>query len=323
MTQGSRISDAFLGVLLNRPGGDNLVWARRSHSGFNRSRSAAASFLKDVVTQRMDRVSQVCRRGPDLAALASARVLNGPKAWEVDHLYLAGWVRDRSARNPELSPELPDEVEGMLPQLLDGLVQTASEQGAERVFLRCPTESAVVDVARHAGFAPCFNETLLRGQGCPDRLNSPEDSLALRGRLTQDAFGLFQLYSSATPQLARMGLGFTLDQWWDAQEPDRGRQWVATCKDKVAGWAGRWSHAGVSGGQVLARPSTPEIIPALISAALAQPGPHLWQVPDHQEPVRRTLLQRGFQETAEITLMVKTVHARKFSRAMAAVEAQG
>ena len=99
MTQSSRISDAFLGVLLNRPGGDNLVWARRSQSGFNRSRSAAASFLKDVVTQRMDRVSQVCRRGPDLAALVSARVLNGPKAWEVDHLYLAGWVRDRSARN--------------------------------------------------------------------------------------------------------------------------------------------------------------------------------------------------------------------------------
>ena len=319
MTQGSRISDAFLGVLLNRPGGDNLVWARRSHSGFNRSRSAAASFLKDVVTQRMDRVSQVCRRGPDLAALASARVLNGPKAWEVDHLYLAGWVRDRSARNPEL----PDKAEGMLPQLLDGLVQASAQQGAEKIFLRCPTHSAVVDVARHAGFRFCVNETLLQGQGGPTRLGPPEDFIALRGRIAQDTFGLFQLYSAATPQLARMGLGFTLDQWWDAQEPDRGRQWVATCKDKVAGWAGRWSHAGVSGGQVLAHPNTPEVIPALISVALAQPGPHLWQVPDHQEPVRLTLLQQGFQETAEITLMVKTVHARKFSRAMAAVEAQG
>ena len=319
MTQGSRISDAFIGVLLNRPGGDNLVWARRSHSGFNRSRSAAASFLKDVVTQRLDRVSQVCRRGPDLAALASARVLNGPKAWEVDHLYLAGWVRDRSARNPEL----PEEAEGMLPQLLDGLVQASAQQGAERVFLRCPPESALVDAARHAGFSPCFKETLLRGQGGPARLKTPDDSLALRGRLAQDAFGLFQLYSTATPQLARMGLGFTLDQWWDAQEPDRGRQWVATCKDKVAGWAGRWSHTGVSGGQVLAHPGTPEVIPALINVALAQPGPHLWQVPEHQEPVRLALLQRGFQETTEIFLMVKTVHTRKFSRAMAAVEAQG
>ena len=319
MTQSSRISDAFLGVLLNRPGGDNLVWARRSHSGSNCSRSAAASFLKDMVTQRLDRVSQVCRRGPDLAALASARVLNGPKAWEVDHLYLSGRVRDRSAQIPELSYE----AEGMLPQMLDGLVYAASEQGAERVFLRCPTESAVVDAARHAGFTFCVKETLLHGQGGPDRLNSPEDSLTLRDRLAHDAFGLFQLYSAATPQMARMGLGFTLDQWWDAQEPDRGRQWVATGTDKVAGWAGRWSRAGVSGGQVLAHPSMPEVIPALINAALAQPGPHLWLIPEHQEPVRLTLLQRGFLETAEITLMVKTVHARKFSRAMAAVEAQG
>ena len=323
MTQGCRITDAFQGVLLNRPGGDNLVWARRIHAGFNGSRSVAASFWKGVVTQDIDRVTQVYRQGPDLAGLASARMLNGPRVWEVDHLYLAGLVQGRPARNPKLSPRLSDESGGMLPQLLDGLVQASAQRGAERVFLRCPTESALVDAAGRAGFSPCFTEILLAGRGDSARSNQPEGSMAVRDRLAHDTFGLFQLYSAATPQVVRMGMGFTLDQWRDAQEPGRGREWVATCRDKIAGWAACWCHAGVTEGKIVAHPNTPEAAAALIDVALSQPGPHLWQVPEHQAAVRLMLLQRGFLETTEIALMVKTVPARRFSRALAAVEAQG
>ena len=70
----------------------------------------------------------------------------------------------------------------------------------------------------------------------------------------------------------------------------------------------------VTEGKIVAHPNTPEAAAALIDVALSQPGPHLWQVPEHQAAVRLMLLQRGFLETTEIALMVKTVPARRFQQ---------
>ena len=314
MTQGFRISDAVLSVLLNQPKGSNLVWARHGCIGSKRTRSATAGFWKEVFTQRLDRVTRVWREGQNLAALASARALSGPRAWEVDHLYLADWDGEFLGSQARL----PDKQEDMVLQLLEGLVQECLEKGAERVFLRCPTQSAVIEAARHIGFFPQVTETVLEGRGGHEIADTP---VGLRERLPQDTYGLFQLYSAATPQQVRVGLGFTLDQWRDSQEPESARQWVVTHKDKISGWAALWSHAGTAEGEILVHPDRPEAGPELMDVALAQPGPHLWRVPAHQEMVRQRLLHRGFRETAEFAVLVKNVAARKFSHAMATVEA--
>lgn len=314
MTQGLRISDPVLSVLLNQPKGENLAWAPRSCIGHKRTRSATAGFWKDVITQRSDRVTRVLRDGQNLAALASARALNGARAWEVDHLHLAAWDGDFLGGQSGQ----PDEHEDMVLHLLDGLIQASLEKGAERVILRCPTQSAVIEAARHVGFFPYFTETLLEGQGGQETTEAP---VGLRERLPQDTHGLFQLYSAATPQQVRVGLGFTLDQWRDCQEPESARQWVLTHEDKISGWAAMWSRAGAAEAEILVHPDRPEAMPVLMDVALAQPGRLLWRVPDHQETVRRRLLLQGFQETAEFAVLVKTVAARKFNYAIGPVEA--
>ena len=321
MTQGLRISDAVLSVLLNQPKGSNLVWASRGCIGQKRTRSANAGFWKDVVTQRLDRVTRVWREGQNLAALASARSLNGPRAWEVDHLYLAGWDGDSQVGQVGQ----PGKQEDMVHQLLDDLVQASLNKGAERVILRCPIDSAVIGAARHSGFFPYLTETLLEGpgQGVVLPPESPAESPAegVRERLPQDTHGLFQLYSAATPQQVRVGMGFTLEHWRDCQGPQSARQWVLTHQDKIYGWAAVWSLAGASEAEILVHPDRPDALPVLMDVVLAQAGPLVWRVPEHQETVRRRLLLRGFQETAEFAVLVKTVAARKYSHAIAAVEA--
>ena len=145
----------------------------------------------------------------------------------------------------------------------------------------------------------------------------------VRERLPQDFFGIFQLYSSATPQPVRAGLGFTLEQWNDAQEPGDSRQWVAVQQDRITGWAGLWRRSGINRGQVLMHPVRPEIAEPLLDAALSQPGQHVWPVPEHQEGVRLRLLRRGFREGPETAVLVKNLAARKFSYVAAGVEALG
>ena len=325
MTQGLRISDAVLSVILNQPKGSNLVWASRGCIGPKRTRSANAGFWKDVVTQRLDRVTRVWREGQNLAALASARSLNGPKAWEIDRLYLADWDEGVIGDLGVAQAGRPDKQDDMVYQLLDDLVQACLDKGAERVILRCPTGSAVIGAARRTGFFPYLNETLLEGHSDQGVIDSPESHPeavgGVRERLPQDTHALFQLYSAATPQQVRAGMGFTLDHWRDCQGPQSARQWVLTHQDRICAWAAVWPRTGASEAEILVHPDRPEALPVLMDIVLAPPGPLLWRVPEHQETVRRRLLLRGFQETAEFAVLVKTVAARKYSHAIAAVEA--
>ncbi len=318
MNPALRISDALRGIVFHELKGPNLARARRgcvSPRAFGRG-FGSVSFWKDALIQHQDRVTQVWRNGARLAALGSARRLGGPKAWEIDHLYLCG---------SQTVLHLEEEI---YPALLENLVLSARERGAERVFLRCGSGSEVAIVAQRAGFFHYFNEVLFEGTGQVEgnkNFQTPggNDDTApelVRDRLPQDTHGLFQLFSAATPQQVRVGLGFTLDQWRDSQEPCRGREWVAAHSDRMTGWAALWSHGGESHGEVMIHPDHPELLPVMVGRVLAQPGRQKWLVPDYQEPTVDLLLRNGFQETAEIAILAKTVATQKFSHNIAVVE---
>ena len=308
MILGFRISDALRGIVFHELKGPNLACSRRncSHSrGFG-----SVSFWKDALIHHQDRVTKVWRDGPRLGAVGSARICGGPRAWELDHLYLCGG---------DTSLHLEEEF---YPALLDGLVQSARERGAERVFLRCTSGSGVARIAQRAGFFHYFNEIVLE-EDAPGMIlgGGVDPSPALiRERLPQDTHGLFQLFSSATPQQVRMGLGFTLDQWIDAREPRQGREWVASHDDRLTGWVAEWDRGAESLCEVMVHPDQPELLPVMLDLILAQPGTRRWLVPDYQEKTLELLLHRGFQETVEYTILAKTVAAQRFSHSMAAVE---
>ncbi len=137
----------------------------------------------------------------------------------------------------------------------------------------------------------------------------------------RDTHALFQLFSAATPHQVRVGLGFTLDQWRDAQDPLQGREWVAAHEDRVTGWATLWSHGVESHGEVMIHPDHPELLPVMVGRVLAEPGLQRWLVPDYQETTQDLLLRRGFREMAEYAILAKTVAAQEFCHSMAVVEA--
>ena len=309
-----RISDALRGIVFHELKGSNLACARRgcpSTRGFG-----SVSFWKDALIQRQDRVTQVWRDGARLGAVGSARILGGPKAWEIDHLYLCG---------SQTMLHLQEEI---YPALLDNLVQSARDRGAERVFLRCSSGSEVANIAQRAGFFHYFNEVLFEGNG-PVGISEitagdyNNGQALIRDRFPQDTHGLFQLFSAATPQRVRVGLGFTLDQWRDSQEPCQGREWVAAHADRLTGWGALWADGVGSHGEVMIHPDHRDLLPVILGRMLAQPGPKKWLVPDYQEMTKELLLRKGFRETAEYAILAKTVATQEYSHSMAAVEARG
>lgn len=319
MIQDCRISDAVMSVLLNRPGSENLVAGKGVCRDQGNPRSATTRLWIEVVTQGSNRITRVSRQGTALAALASAKELSGPGAWEVDRLYVEGW--DPYSLDP-VSGQEATAGETML-ELLDGLMQECLERGGHRVFLRCLAGSALVSALRRIGFYPFLRETLLEGnQG---RRPAPQTApdLCVRERLPQDTMGLFQLFCAATPQPVRTGLGFTLDQWLDAQQPGPSRQWIVSHRDRIAGWTGLWRRYGRHEGEVMVHPDRPEVAGLLLEIASDQPGLRLWRVPEHQESVRLRLLNQGFREGPPITVLVRTAIAQKYSYTTAAVEAWG
>ncbi len=320
-----RISDALRSIVFHELKGPNLACAKATISssqsfgsrGFRARGYEFVSFWKDALIQRQDRVTQVWKDGQRLRAAGSARMRCGAKVWEIDHLYLQ-----------KTTPGF-DFPEDDFARLLDDLVLAARERGAERVFLRCFAGSEVTQLAQRAGFFHYFNQVLLEkdvttetSDGASGGTSDASDGAEfVRERLPHDTHGLFQLFSAATPQQVRVGLGFTLEQWRDAQEPRRGQEWVSHQNDRLTGWAAAGPQRADTYGEVMIHPDHPELLPVMARLILSQPGPQKWLVPDYQEATHDLLSRKGFQETSEYAILAKTVAAREFSHSMTAVEA--
>lgn len=374
MMQTFRISDALRCILLNAPRGQN--WACPKESVGAQSRQVGMSLLlrntklwKETLAQRQDRVTLAWWDGVHLGALASAKPRAGSRVWEVDHLYLP----TNAAASMKFTPNL---------ELLEHLVQAVGQRHAERIFLRVPSGSPAIDLARRVGFFPYFEETLLERKGGEvqakdypqitqiGQINDLGESaesvdegvlpVSLEERRPEDDYGLFQLFSAATPSQVRVALGLTFDQWKDARErASRGnppiapfakggqggfllvkgglggiwskerREWVARrgvgpydhTDGKITGWLSLLPGSQAVEGEVMVHPDYPDLLAALMALALAKGGAQRWLVPDYQESVSDLLRYHSFQEVAYYTMLVKTVAARVTSHRMIPVEA--
>jgi hypothetical protein len=146
---------------------------------------------------------------------------------------------------------------------------------------------------------------------------------ALRDRLPQDDFPLFQLFSATTPATVRVALGLTSDQWRDAQEPAarKKQEWVTESNCRISGWLSLSFFQGAWQGRIMAHPDHPQLLPAMVNLALSHPGPQRWLVPDYQKAVQDQLLNHNFHEVARYTMLIKTVAVPVMCPGMAPVEA--
>ncbi len=297
-----RMGDALRCMLVDAPGGTNLAAPTESVVRCRPLRNS--TFWRQSLAPGSNRVTVGDWNGMSLASLASARMRNGVRAWEVDRLHL--------------------KESGQALDLLEQIVQCAGSRGAERVFLRVPCDSKIVDKARRAGFFPYYDEIHLTGRewltDAPVSGDRP-DQFTAEDRCTTDRHGLFQLYCAATPHRVREGIGVTIDQWYDSQEPTQTRRNETVLKlgGKIVGWQMRELFGKSAVGQMIGHPDHPETAPRLVRLSCQTQN---WLVPDYQEHIVGLLDRRGLQGAGRYTMLIKTVMAPVRNREFTYVEAR-
>ncbi len=247
--------------------------------------------FRETLQPRGLRHTLVSSRRGRIGTLVSARRRSGPKAWEVDHLFLA-----------------PGQ-EGALPDNLEGLSAEAVRLRTERVFLRLPAGSDLLDLARAAGFCPYRQETLYQFSG-GDRPTSPQ---LVRPKTPEDEQALFHLYGAATPSSVRVAEGMTLEEWVHSKEPWSCRELVSPGENCLVGWLRVTRRGKIGQFQALVRPDQPDKLGVLVDhclGALRDQPTIISLVADYEIALASALEARGGRKTAEFVSLVRPLAAR-------------
>jgi len=267
-----------------------------------------SALMWDRVRLRRNGAAWVSAKGIKAESLISVRRCSGPTAWMVDHLVT------------------PAREKGPCCELLEAAASHAGRHGAERIFLRLPNTWHLLETARYSGFLPCMLVFLLTlpGRGLPLGVEPLE---SLRPRIPSDDHLLFRLYNAATPPGVRSGIGITLQQWKDAQEPQtRGtRELVVQEADTIKAWLRFDQHRRWTAVRLTVHPDWTSDFRPLIAAVLALKGARAlcWEVPETHSALRLLLERLGFETAGTYRLMVKPLAARVKRPAMAVVPTSG
>ena len=239
-------------------------------------------------------------KGATLRGLASARRRGSKAAWELDCLIHAA-----------------DDDSGVLMSLLDQVAADAGDAGAEKVFLRVASDSAIAKTAARCGFTPFLVETLMAAQ---DRRNDEEKQEGsddrLRGRMRRwrraDAHATFRLYNVWAPERVRRQEAATFREWQAARQrlsPPRGAsQRVLEQEGRVAGWLRTAAVGELGRFDLMADPTMPELLDTLIDAALrrlSEQSSLLTVVPEFAPGLAERLQRRGFAEQARFLVLAR------------------
>ena len=320
-------SDALRCILLNTPRSPNLAATKDAFGP--QHIPLPVNLLKEGLFPCKERCTLATWDGLRLRALASARMRAGPRAWEIQRLYVPGkdGMHDGSTDGmaqrwePLASDSSLQKDKEEIVELLEALTVHAASMGAQRVFLRVPSVSPVADIAQRAGFLANSTEILLEGGGRSWGERQAHD-LVLRPRLPHEDYSIFQLYSAATPSSVRSGVGMTFDQWKDSRDGGGGgiREEVHEREGRIVAWLGSDLGSRPPRVELMVHPDAGEALPALLDYALEGQGVQLWLVPEYQEFLGRLLIHRGFREVAHFSLLVKTTTARIKSPSLSPAE---
>lgn len=233
-------------------------------------------------------------KGATLRGLVSARKRGSKAAWEVDCLIDAG------------------DDPGVLMGLLDKVTKDAGYAGAEKVFLRVAADSRVLKTACGCGFAPYLNERLFAAETSQAASRKDVEPMAMRRWSKADAHPAYLLYNRWTPEKVRRAEAATFREWTAARErfspPRRTHQRVIEGDGRLAGWLRTAAIGELGRFDVMADPNLPELQDALLDAAqgrLKQQQALFILAPEFAEGLCDRLLQRGFQEQGQFTVLVK------------------
>lgn len=283
-----------LPALLAHPGlsSENAAFPRErlgagdSHATLSVVRDQLRAFARQ-------RSAWVSMRRQRVQGLVGARQRGGNEAWEID--YLLDATTDRS----------------LTAKLLEYAVARAGKDGAQKVFLRLPAGSDLMQSVLQTGFLAYQEETLYVRETPLAPTSAPE---GLRAVATSDSYPLFRLYCAAVPESVRRFEAATFDEWHAAQE----RRWHKNGPHFVLDRNGAL-HAQVRACRLpqglmldllLDSESSDEaldLVSAAITAADSSGEPVLALLPQAAEAAARALQNAGFTAHTEyVSLMRRT-----------------
>lgn len=244
-----------------------------------------------------------------ICGLVSIRYRQSGNTWEVAHLCL---------RDLTLGQEL-----------LDRLSWLGGERGVERIFLRLPQDSPLLEVAQRSGFSGYLRESLFRSSERQPKNALGAPSLTLRPHYRRDELGLFQLYNAAVPLAVRQARGLTFVEWGESQEKPLQRgpfhELVGEKEGQVVGWVRLQARGERGSFELLAHPGAPSVSVALLDYCLGNleaPSRSIFCLAaEFQRDLQEHLRQRGFEEVAQYSLLVKKTTARVRQTCLAPVRA--
>ncbi len=262
--------------------------------------SSVAAFVDQWLSLDERRQTWICVQEGRIQGLVSAGTRAGPTAWEIERLLLA---------EKKASKEICFD-------LLSYLSVVGGEVGVEKVFLRLPSASPFLGVAKQVGFSHYLGEVLYRWDGQSNISRHIQLTFPLRPKSKRDELGLFQLYNATVPDCIRRVEGMTLREWRECRERGR-RSWrtkelVLEKEDKILGWVGIFAKGRVGHFDILVHPEE-DALGDMVEVALS----HLrgksvvyCLVPEFAGCLRELLQEHGLQAEEEYSALVKQLAAR-------------
>ncbi|MFH1484955.1 MAG: hypothetical protein ABIH46_02695 [Chloroflexota bacterium] len=232
-----------------------------------------------------------------ISGLISVHSSPGSTIWEVDLILLSPSGTSRTCRD-----------------LLEGLGLAGAEQGIDKVLLRLPSHSPLLDAARRAGFSHYLTELLYQCEG-PISFTAPD--FTLRPRSSKDDHSLFQLYNTAVPAGIRRVEGLTFGEWQEVRSVTRwksgGQESVAERDGHVFAWLRLVCEGKMGLLELLVAPSAGEALEGVLGHALTQFMDRktiLCLAAGFQEALSLLLEQRGFHGVAQYAVLAKQLAVR-------------
>ena len=289
MIRGLRLTDLPLQLLPGRLAGEDQA-CTHGELGNAAHRLTRTELARWSLSASPRQLPLAAVHGSKLDAVGVLRTRQGPRSWEVAHLFVDGGCVDE------------------LTTLLEGAVAHIGARGAERLFLRTPLESPVVQAAKRAGFFPAFTEEVF-ALNRPMMVDPHSPPLLLRPLAPSDTVGLFWLYNRTQTASVRAAAGLTMDQWLDSREPcgNEVRDYVWERGGQLRGWV-RFDGAGdVLTLDAALHPDEGAVAPRLVTYAARLAWGHKtprWVVPSHQPAIGRALQQRGWQVRGSYAVLI-------------------
>ena len=244
--------------------------------------------LRAFARQRSAWVSMHRQR---LQGLVGARQRGGNTAWEIDYLLDATPERRITAG------------------LLDCAVSQAGKEGAQKVFLRLPVESDLMQPVIETGFLAYQEETFLVREARPTSATEPT---GMRQAAASDSYPLFRLYCAALPESIRRFEAATFDEWHASQERRWHKNGAHFVVERDSRLLARLRACRLPQGlmlDLLLDSSVADELPALVEAAVTAAGstnePIYVLLPLAAEDATRVLQAAGFNAQDQYVSLVR------------------